>query len=283
VTVPDQASKLRQLVKARGPGCHAVAVVSGKGGVGKSNLAVNLALGLAERGVRAALVDLDMGLANADLLLNIQPRYTLAHVLSGVRTVEEVIETGPFGITFVAGASGLHGLANLSEFERQSLAAQLRKLDHSTDIVVFDCGAGLSRNVITFAQAADRILVVTTPEPTALTDAYAMIKSCRSSSHGQNVSLVVNMAHSRAEADRVYRRVSAVAKRFLNFPIANGGFILHDRVVELAVRERRPFLIGYPASSASACVGEIANELARICAVRQERGGFFRRLAGLFV
>jgi len=279
----DQASKLRQLVRTRSDCAHAIAVVSGKGGVGKSNIAVNLGISLAERGVRVAVVDLDMGLANADLLLNIQPRYTLAHVLSGVRTVEEVCTTGPFGLAFIPGASGLHGLANLSEFERQSLAQQLRKLDASTDIVLFDCGAGLSRNVITFAQAADRVMVVTTPEPTAVTDAYAVIKSFRSHQHASQISLLVNMVQSPDEAARVYRRISGVAKRFLNYPIADGGYILHDTSVELAVRERRPFVIGYPSCNASACIVAIASGLARTCGERQERGSFFRRLAGLFI
>lgn len=283
MTVIDQATKLRQMARQPGLGAHAIAVVSGKGGVGKSNFAVNVTLALAARGVRTALIDLDMGLANADLLLNVQPRYSLAHVLSGLRTVEEITTIGPYGLTFIPGASGLHGLANLSEFERQGLAAQLRKLDRSTDIMVFDCGAGLSRNVMTFAQAADRVIVVTTPEPTAITDAYAMIKSCRTNAHSLPMSLMVNMAAGRSEAQQVFRRISGVCKRFLNFSIADGGFILHDTHVELAVRERKPFVLAYPSSRASACIGAIANDLARNVAGRQERGGFFRRLAGFFV
>ena len=196
----DQASQLRELVAGGRPGATTIAVMSGKGGVGKSSIAVNLSICLALRGLRVTLIDADMGLANADLLMNITPRHTLSHVLAGVRSVEEVCIDGPGGIRFVPGASGLHELADLSEFERQSLITQLRKLEDSTDIVVLDCGAGISRNVISFALAADRIVVVTTPQPTALTDAYATIKALHCERCSAPIGLFVNMTDGRADA-----------------------------------------------------------------------------------
>lgn len=260
-----------------------LAVLSGKGGVGKSNIAVNLAVYLAARGLRTALVDLDMGLANADVLLNIVPTYTLAHVLAGVRSIDDVTVNGPCGLRFVPGASGIHSLANLSEFERRSLVSHLQKLARSADIAVFDCGAGIARNVITFAAAADQALVVTTPEPTALTDAYAVIKVLARDARGTRTLLFVNMAASRKEADAAFRRIAGVAQKFLNYPIANGGFMLHDRTVELAVRSRRPFVLSHPASSASTCLAAMADDLAIGCRSEPRRGGFFHRVAGLFV
>ncbi len=279
----DQATSLRELVSRRRRTATKVAVASGKGGVGKSNVAVNLAICLAARGSRVTLVDVDMGLANADLLLNLKPRYTLAHIISGVRTVEESCVKGPGGIRFIAGASGLHELADLSEFERQNLIAQLRRLENSTDIMVLDCGAGISRNVISFALAADQVVVVTTPQPPALTDAYATIKSlCREGFRGR-IGLFVNMAESRADAVATYHRIKGVARRFLNYTVADHGYMLHDTVVELAVQERCPFVIRNPGSNASACIAAMAREITRSAGGQQHRSSLFSRVAGLFV
>jgi flagellar biosynthesis protein FlhG len=279
----DQAARLRQMARQRLRTAETIAIVSGKGGVGKSNIAVNLSVCLAQAGTRVTLVDLDMGLANSDLLMNIQPRYTLAHLISGSRTLDEIKITASGGIHFVPGGSGTGGLANLSEFERRNLILQLDKLAYSTDILIFDCGAGISRNVVNFAQAADTAIVVTTPEPPALTDAYAMVKSIRCGHSRARVRLAVNMAENRAEAEATYQRVASVARKFLNYSVANGGFMLHDTSVELAVRERCPFVIRYPESNASACIAAMARTIARNEPGQSVRGGFFRRVAGLFV
>lgn len=277
----DQAQQLRDLSK-RHRSALTIAILSGKGGVGKSNIAVNTAVCLSERGLRVTLVDLDLGLANADLLMDLHPRNTLAHVVSGLRNVEEIVLDGPGGIRFVPGASGLHRLSNLSEFERQHLLSQLHKLRGSADIVLFDLGAGLSRNVLSFAQEADQVWVVTTPEPTAVTDAYASIKALSREHPGTRVSLIVNRVDSRAEAEAVHTRLSGVAKKFLDYPVANGGYLLHDTSVELAVAARCPFVIRYPGSNASACIAAMASELARRFATPSRRGGLWRRVAGLF-
>jgi len=279
----DQAAGLRELVRRRAASGVTLAVTSGKGGVGKSNVAVNLSICLAVKGLRVTLVDADMGLANADLLMDLHPRYTLSHVLSGVRTIEDICTEGPGGMRFVPGGSGLDRLANLSELERQSLIAQLQKLETSTDIVVLDCGAGISRNVTSFALAADQVLVVTTPQPTAVTDAYAIIKSLRREKCAAGMGLFVNMAHSRAEARATYERIAGVCQRFLNYSVADRGYMLHDSRVELAVRNRCPFVIRYPGSNASACIAAIADQLARTVLARAPRGGFFKRVVGLFV
>lgn len=278
----DQAARLRDLARRRNPQLRTYAITSGKGGVGKTNIAVNLSICLAARGLRVTLVDVDLGLANADLLMNLQPKYTLAHVLSGERTLGDVVRSGPGGIRFVPGASGLGDMANLSEFERQNLLVQLQKLETNTDIVVLDCGAGISRNVISFAMAADQVIVVTTPQPTALTDAYATIKVLTREQYGGPVGVLVNMAQTRAEAAATFRRLSEVAQRFLNFTIADHGFLLQDTAVELAVRERTPFVIRDPASNASACMAAMAGSLARTSSGHVPRGGFFRRVVGLF-
>ena len=278
----DQAEQLRELSR-RHHSTLTLAILSGKGGVGKSNIAVNLAVCLAERGLRVTLVDLDMGLANADLLMNLHPRQTLAHVVAGVRSVEEIIVPGPGGMRFVPGASGLHRLANLTEFERRHLLSQLHKLRTNADIVIFDLGAGLSRNVLSFANEADQVWIVTTPEPTAVTDAYAALKAISREPSAAPVSFVVNRVDSHAEAESTFQRLAGVARKFLNYPVANGGYLLHDTAVELAVQARCPFVIRSPGSNASACIAAMASELARRFATPARRGGLWRRVAGLFV
>lgn len=279
----DQAARLRELIGQRASPLQSIAIVSGKGGVGKTNIAVNLSICLAQRGLKVTLVDLDMGLANADLLMNLQPRHTLSHVVAGEHDVESICTEGPGGIRFVPGSSGLQGMADLSTFERESLLAQLRKLERSTDIMVLDCGAGIGKSVMTFASAADRVVVVTTPQPTALTDAYAMIKALYAEGSGSGVGLFVNMALHRSEAVATYDRIAKVAKRFLDYSVADYGYMVQDTTVGLAVRQRCPFVIRYPSSNASACVAAMAVEFGRTVAGRQRRGGFFSRVAGLFV
>ncbi len=279
----DQAAKLRELIGQRPSSLQSIAIVSGKGGVGKTNIAVNLSICLAQRGLKVTLVDLDMGLANADLLMNLQPRHTLSHVVAGENDVQSIGVEGPGGIRFIPGSSGLQSMADLSTFERESLLAQLRKLERSTDIMVLDCGAGIGSSVMTFASAADRVVVVTTPQPTALTDGYAMIKALHAEGSGSGVGLFVNMASTRSEAVATYDRIAKVAKRFLNYSVADYGYMVQDIAVGLAVRQRSPFVIRYPNSNASACVAAMAVEFNRTVEGRQRRSGFFSRVAGLFV
>lgn len=278
----DQASRLRELAGQRAA-ARSLAIVSGKGGVGKTNVAVNLSLCLAARKHRVTLVDLDMGLANADLLLGLSPKFTLAHVLSGVRSLEDVTLSAADGLQFVPGASGLENLANLSEFERQNLLRQLQTLEDNTEMLVFDCGAGISRGVMRFAQSAQRVMVVTTPEPTSMTDAYATIKVLAREHYRGGVGVLVNKAASRTEAEATWTRIFDVSKKFLNYSIANFGFVLQDMCVVQAVRARSPVVLRFPHCSASSCIAAIADSIAAESARVTRRAGFFRRVAGLFV
>lgn len=283
----DQASRLRQMVRqSPRPDIDAVtvAVASGKGGVGKTNLAVNLAICLASRGYRATLLDVDMGLANADLLLNAGGKYNLSHVISGSKSIEEVSREVTGGVTFVPGASGLERMADLAESQRQDLLEQLRCLGRSADVMILDCGAGISPSVLSFARAADICLLMTTPEPPALTDAYAALKTLvRRNQPDGAVRLVVNQADSRREASGVYRRLASVAEKFLNYSVADAGYLLQDTHVELAVRQRCPFVLRYPRCTASACVSAIAGRLLGQRKPTGQRVSFFHRLAGLVV
>lgn len=277
----DQADRLRRLsAVAPSRGLH-VAIVSGKGGVGKTNIAVNLAAVLAVSGQRVTLVDLDAGLANADVLLNVHPRYTLADVLSGERSIEEVAVSTACGIRFIGGGSGEVALADMDRGERSRLARDVWALGKTGDTVIYDCGAGISQNVLAFAGQADVVTVVSTPEPTSLTDAYAMTKTLvRSGFHG-SIQLLLNMVESRTEAREIYQRVAAVVERFLHFSLADGGYVLQDRHVELAVRERTPMVLRYPRCPSSLCLTAYAARFLRAPVV--PKGPLLARFVELFV
>lgn len=289
----DQAHQLRQLMGAsRSAGvsqrAHVIAVTSGKGGVGKTLVAANLSIALAARGHRVILFDMDMGLANVDIVLGVEAAFTWRDLLAGRRSLEDVTVQGPGNIALVPGASGVCQMANLSEFERHQLVAAAERASGDYDVVVFDCGAGISHNVVSVASCADTILVVATPEPTAMTDAYAMIKAF-AQEHGKsrcaNTSLgvIVNLAESRREGEATYERLANVAARFLHVPIADYGYILRDEHVPAAVRQRCPVILRYPRCSASSCVMASAARLSKELGRPDAHRSLFYRVMNMFL
>ncbi len=280
----DQASELRRLVsqgdRAAGKGkpARVLAITSGKGGVGKSNVAVNLAARLATMGRRVVLMDADLGMANADVLANVTAKANLAHVVAGRRRLDEAICEGPGGFRLVPGASGLAQMANLSEFERARMVELMRHLDASADLIIIDTGAGLSPNVLSFVLAADEAVVVTTPEPTAITDAYAMVKTISRRKECATVNLLVNMARDRAEGRRVFERINAVGRRFLGLSLRDAGCVLADPKVAHAVRQRKPFVLDDPDCPASLCITQLAHKIDRHASAPRAKG-FIRRMA----
>lgn len=283
-----QADGLRQLVSnVRGRqvqnGARIIAVTSGKGGVGKTNLAVNLGLSLVERGKRVAVLDADMGLANVDIVIGKVPKFNLSHVLAGEKTLEEIIMDGPGGLKVLAGGSGAEELANLSQWKLNRFLGSLQTLDEMFDVVLIDTGAGISRNVLGFVLSAQEVVVVTTPDPTAITDAYSLVKVIASKQPQNRVGLLVNMVDSLKQAQNVYNKLRLVAQRFLDIELQFFGAIPDEAVVREAVRRQRPFLMAYPNSQASKAVRDVA---ARICGVEPEgpRGisQLFDRMISLF-
>ncbi len=258
-------------------GARVLAVTSGKGGVGKSNIAVNLSARLAAMGRRVILLDADLGMANADVLVNLTTKANLAHVVAGRKSIDQAICEAPGGFQLVPGASGLAQMANLTEFERARMIDLLRRLDESADLLLVDTGAGLSPNVLSFVLAADEILVVTTPEPTAVTDAYAMVKTISRRKENAQINLLVNMARDRHEARRVYERINAVCRRFLGLSVRDAGHVLYDARVVQAVRQRSPFVLHDPDCAASACVTQLAHKIDRHAAAPRATG-FIKRM-----
>ncbi len=257
-----------------------IALTSGKGGVGKSNIAANLATSIQQRGEQVTLVDLDMGLANADVLLNVAPPYNLGHIIRNVKNVDDVAHRSALGLKLIAGVpSGAHDSFNPSQID--TVVDRIKSF--SSDFIIFDCAAGIGSNVTHFARAADVVLVVTTPEPTALVDAYATIKTLWKEGYEGSVRLLVNMVESRQEARKAFSRVRDACEKFINFDIAEAGYVLHDTHVELAVRQREPFVQRYPKCSASLCISVIATRLVGTRAgSNSQNKGIFQRVAGMF-
>lgn len=238
-----------------------IAVTSGKGGVGKTSLSANLAILLAQRQQRVLVFDADLGLANVDVLLGLQPTHTLQHVLYGECTLTDILMAGPHGIRIVPGASGMVELANLEDPHRSALIEQLGRLGDEADVVMVDTSPGLSRNVIGFAAAADEVIVVTTPEPTAMTDAYAVIKVIARENVHTRIRLLVNMARDEREANEVTDKMRLVARQFLDVAIDPVGFVPHDHSVALAVHQRHPFVLSYPRSLAAQSLQQVAGRI----------------------
>jgi flagellar biosynthesis protein FlhG len=278
----DQAANLRRLVIENRAikRTKTIAITSGKGGVGKTSLAVGIAIALARSGSSVTLLDADLGLANINVILGIIPKYNLYHVIKGKKKLKDIVIEVPEGIKIIAGASGFHQLANLDIKQRNDFIEAVSELDED-DYMIIDTGAGISQNVLSFLHAADEVIVVTTPEPTAITDAYGIIKSIASQSPDKPVKLIVNRVQSVSEGKRVAQRVINIAGQFLNLKVENIGFIFDDMYVPKSVRNQKPFIVSYPKSKASICVHIIAGRIANR-EVEDKRGSglasFFRQL-----
>jgi flagellar biosynthesis protein FlhG len=262
----DQAERLREIVRGTGNKnlinqTRVIAVTSGKGGVGKTNFSVNMGIALAKLGARPLLVDADLGLANVDVIMGVLPPYNLGHVILGEKKITDVMINGPAGLRIIASGSGVYKLANLSEKSLEQCLQELNEIEKYTDIMIIDTGAGLSKNVLKFVLAAGEVVIVTTPEPTAITDAYGVIKVVASSDPSTLIWLVINMVRNDSEGNQVVDRLTTVSKRFLGVDLLPLGFIPYDPIIPRAVKEQQPFIISHPRSMAGQSVNQIARNL----------------------
>ncbi len=238
-----------------------IAITSGKGGVGKTSISTNLALMMAKSGQRVVVLDADLGLANLHIMLGVNPKYHLQHVISGEKTLQEVLYECPGGIKIVGGGSGICELADIEVSKREAFLSDLNTLDSMADVILLDTGAGLSRNVISFLCAAEEVVVLSTPEPTSLMDAYATIKVVSRESPDVRLGLIVNMARTEEESRATKDRMIKITKQYLHIDLDFLGSIPFDVVVPQAVRAQKPFTVTNPNAPATRAVEQIAQHM----------------------
>ena len=270
----DQAEKLREIINniksnsdsdlhSEGKTKHSrvITVTSGKGGVGKTNFTVNLAIKLSQMGQRVVVIDADLGLANVDVVMGIMSKYNLSDVINSKKEITDILEEGPCGVKFISGGSGVQELVKLNKTQLVDLLLKLGKLDDEADVVLIDTGAGLSDSVLSFVFAAKEVILVTTPEPTAITDAYALIKTIVMKDRNKEIKVVVNRVDDSAEAFNILDKLNIVTEKFLGVNLQKLGYIINDPCVSKAVKQQEPFVISYGSSKASKNLGEIASSL----------------------
>ena len=308
----DQAERLRQLAKKRPPqesaaagasyitpapepaaapqmvrpvapfGRHTrvIAVTSGKGGVGKTNFTVNLAIALREAGSRVLILDADLGMANVDIVLGSTSKKFLLNLLEDGVELADVLVHGPYGIKFIPGGSGIEKAQTLEDEQQRVLLENLSAVGELADIILIDTGAGLGKNVMDFILAADEVLLVTTPEPTSLTDAYAVMKAYSRYAEHPSLQLVVNRVYDDRESREVTAKLQQTAERFLDMEVGCLGYLYEDANVMRAVRRQTPFLVTAPNAIASRCIRAMAQGVLYGTPVAVERGwrGFLQRI-----
>ncbi|MDR2167788.1 MAG: MinD/ParA family protein [Clostridiales bacterium] len=290
----DQAGNLRSLLdlhkknsRPLPPAARVITVTSGKGGVGKTNFTVNLALYLHRKGVRVVVLDADLGLANIEILLGIAPKHSLLDVLAGKNTLEEIITHTHGGMGFISGGSGLVEMANISEEMLKITVQKLGALDEIADIILIDTGAGISNSVLKFVTAASECVVVCTPEPTSITDAYSLIKAVKDRGEKEPIpqlKIVINGAEDKDEGRNIFKNLQQVAQKFLSMELTHLGTLPHDANLRKAVRSQKPCVLSYPNTAFSREIENIGNKILDI-QVEKPRGGmkgFMKRLTKIF-
>lgn len=280
----DQAEELRRVMSSQTTvdsghqGGRVVAVVSGKGGVGKSNFCVNFALGLAQAGSHPVILDADMGFANVEVLLGIQPKYTLLDLLAG-KEIWDVVQQSPIGVPFISAGTGIASLHTLDVGEMETLAAQMRKLQERYDVVLIDSGAGTGGHLGYLVSAADEVMLVTTPEPTAIADAYALLKVLRFGTGLPPTKMVVNRTRSFAEGRITADKLRLATERFLQTKLQTLGYVLEDDAVSESVMRQQVVLRAFPKSSSAQCIRQLVHNYLNGETVSVKRGiaGFIER------
>ena len=262
-----------------------IAVTSGKGGVGKTNVATNMGIAYAQMGKKVIVLDADLGLANVNVIMNVIPQYNLYHVIKKQKKLSEIIIDTEYGIKLIVGASGFSKIANMGEAERNEFINEMYTLS-DVDIIIIDTSAGVSKNVLSFVAAADEVVIITTSEPTAITDAYGIIKVIATEVDNMNLNLkmIINRVNSAAEGKRIADRMISIAAQFLNLKIEYLGFIYNDPLVTKAVIKQKPFIITDPNGKASSCLKHIVSRMEKTGAPEtgSEGGGFARFVKKLF-
>ncbi len=263
----DQAEQLRNIIKANSqlPLARVITVTSGKGGVGKSNTAINLAVQFRKMGKRVIILDADFGLANIEIMFGAVPKHNLFDLIYQGKKIQDIITWGPMEIGFISGGSGIAGMSNLSVDYLNYIIRNLKELDEMADIILVDTGAGISDAVLEFLVASGEILLVTTPEPTSITDSYSLIKALarhpRYSHEATGIKVVANKVRDEEEAEALFNKLEMVVDRYLNIPISYLGMVPQDEQLAKAVMQQMPVSIENPGARSAQAYEVIAAKL----------------------
>ena len=261
----DQAENLRKLMlnseeKKGKSKTKVITVTSGKGGVGKSNFVVNLAISLQNKGKKVLIFDADVGMGNDDVLMGVYPKYNIFDIIFTRKKIEDIIILGPSGVSLLPAGSGLNKIEDLQEAERSLFLEELESLN-GFDYIFMDTGAGINRSILSFIAASEELIIITTPEPTSLTDAYSLIKAADHFKIKNHAMVVVNKAFTLAEGIEVYNKLERAVNKFLKLDLEYLGCILEDKKVLQSVRQQKPFILEYPTCDASKSVENIARKI----------------------
>lgn len=264
----DQAQNLRNIIKAgstREVLSRVITITSGKGGVGKSNLAINLAISLSRLGKKVIVLDADFGLANIEVMLGIRPQYNLSDLMFRGRSLSEIITKGPENVGFISGGSGIREMTNLTREQLINLSARLSELDRQADVVIIDTGAGISENVMEFVMSSAEVFLIATPEPTSITDAYALLKTLNHQPEFTrehcHIKLIANKVNNEKNGKELFEKLSVVADKFLNISLEYMGAIPSDTNMSKAVMKQQPLTIAYPNSQAARAIDDMARSI----------------------
>jgi len=286
----DQAQRLRNLVQKEGNSDYSdvtipriITVTSGKGGVGKSNFVVNLSIELVNMGKRVLILDADVGMGNDDVLMGFSPRYNLYDIIFNNKEIDDVIITAPCGVKLLPAGTGINKLDELNEQQREHFVSKLSRIQ-DVDFIIMDTGAGINRTVLGFISCCEELIIVTTPEPTALTDAYSLMKAVKHFNIKSSAQIVINKSNDSKEGLATFNKFDYAVSRFLKSPVHYLGCITDDKKVMVSVKNQEPFVIGYPNCSASKDVRNIATKL--LGTFVEDKGlsidKFFKRIFNIF-
>ena len=254
-----------------------IGVISGKGGVGKSTLSVNLAIALSRMGKRVIILDADFGLANVEVMLGIRPQHNLADLMFRGKELKDIITEGPEGVGFISGGSGIQELSRLTRDQVIYLVQKLYELDELADIILVDTGAGIADTVLEFVSASNEVLVVATPEPTSITDAYALLKTLNRKSdfvkENTSIRMVANRIKDAEEGENLHQKLSVVVEKFLNIKVEYLGGILNDANCQKAVMQQDPVMLSFPNSNTASAIQKIAAKLIDVQLDNDDKSG----------
>lgn len=274
--------ELARLAAENSQKAKVLAIASGKGGVGKTNISANLAVCLAAAGKKVVVFDADFGLANLDIVFGVNSKYNLSHFVRGCRSLEEICQPAGAGVDIVCGLSGIESLADMSDFARERIIRALEVLSDNYDVVIVDTSAGIGKSVQAFCMASDHTVLVTTPEPAAITDVYILLKALTTKRYDGRLSLLVNMACSVTEGKKVYRQIAMAATQFLDVRLHHAGVLVRDEHVSLAVRKRQMVVLEYPRCAATQALMAVAARLSKVPVNGAAGQSFFKKAVNWF-